>query len=130
MEETNKRLARYIEHQARHGFSKWIIRERAWGKPIGDSGLVVLEDLGKIDLRFRFARSHWGKGLATEAGSAWARAAFLDFGLDCLTAFAHPENLASLRVLQKLHFRTMGRDRVMGMDSVVFALRATEIPAA
>src|SRR2546426_1088171 len=29
MGETKKRLARYIEHQALHGYSKWIVRERA-----------------------------------------------------------------------------------------------------
>ncbi len=126
MLETKKRLARYIEHQTLHGFSKWIIRERASGQAIGDAGLLVLEDLGKIDLGFRFARSWWGRGLATEAASAWVRAAFADFHLDRLTAFAHPENLASLRVLQKLQFRSMGPDRVMGMDSLVFSLSATE----
>ena len=126
MGETKKRLARYIEHQALHGYSKWIVRERASGKPIGDSGLIVLEDLGKIDLGFRFARSYWRQGFATEAASAWARAAFIDFGLDRLTAFAHPENLASLRVLEKLHFRSMGPERMMGMDSIVFSLSATE----
>ena len=126
MGETTQRLVRYIEHQAFHGFSKWIVRERASGKPIGDAGLIVLEDLGKIDLGFRFARPYWGQGFATEAGSAWVRAAFIDLGLDRLTAFAHPENLASLRVLQKLHFRSTGRDRVMGMDSIVLSLSATE----
>jgi RimJ/RimL family protein N-acetyltransferase len=56
MGETKKRLARYIDHQTLHGFSRWIIRERASGQAIGDAGLVVLEDLGKIDLGFRFAR--------------------------------------------------------------------------
>jgi RimJ/RimL family protein N-acetyltransferase len=126
MGETTKRLARYIEHQTLHGFSKWIIRERASGQAIGDAGLVLLEDVGKIDLGFRFARSYWGRGLATEAASAWVRAAFVDFGLDRLTAFAHPENLASLRVLQKLRFRSMGQDRVMGMESLVFSLSAAE----
>jgi [ribosomal protein S5]-alanine N-acetyltransferase len=88
MGETKKRLARYIEHQTLHGFSKWIVRERASGKPIGDSGLVVLEDLGKIDLGFRFARPYWGQGFATEAASAWVRAAFIDFKLDRVTALS------------------------------------------
>ncbi len=124
--ETTKRLARYIEHQTLHGFSKWIIRERASGQAIGDAALLVLEDLGAIDLGFRFARSWWGPGLATETASAWVRAAFVDFELDRLTAFAHPENLPSLRVLQKLHFRSMGHDRVMGMDSLLFSLSAAE----
>src|SRR5260370_32150051 len=73
-----------------------------------------------------FARPYWGRGLATEGASAWVRAAFVNFELDRLTAFAHPENLASLRVLEKLHLRSMGHDRVLGMESLVFSLSAAE----
>jgi RimJ/RimL family protein N-acetyltransferase len=44
--------------------------------PIGDSGLLLLKEYGWIDLGFRLAQSHWGKGLATAAALAWVRAAF------------------------------------------------------
>jgi len=95
IEQTKARLANYQVHQTEHGFSKWIVLDRHLGCPIGDSGLLVLQENGWIDLGFRFAQPYWGKGLATEVASAWVRAAFDDFHIGRLTAIVHPENLAS-----------------------------------
>jgi RimJ/RimL family protein N-acetyltransferase len=104
IEQTKARLAKYQEHQTTHGFSKWIILDRRLGRAIGDSGLLMIEEYGWIDLGFRLAQRYWGKGLATEVASVWVRAAFDDFHIDRLTAIVHPENLASIRVLEKLGF--------------------------
>jgi ribosomal-protein-alanine N-acetyltransferase len=123
-EETRQRLARYREHQARHGFSKWIVRERSSGEAVGDSGLLRLEEPERIDLGFRLARSCWGRGFATEAARAWVHAAFADFGLARLTAFSHPRNLASRRVLEKVGFRRTGHSRVVGMEAYTYVLEA------
>jgi ribosomal-protein-alanine N-acetyltransferase len=95
LEQTKARLANYQEHQIAHGF-RWIILDHRLGRPIGDSGLLNLQEYGQIDLGFRLTQSHWGKGLATEAAAAWVRAAFDDFHIDRLTAFVHPENVASI----------------------------------
>ena len=54
--------------------------------------------------------------------SAWVRAAFDEFGLSRLGAFAHPENRASIRVIEKLGFKVERRGMVFGMDSIVFSL--------
>ena len=64
----------------------------------------MLHEYGWIDLGLRLAQPYWGKGLATEVASVWVRAAFDDFHIDRLTAIVHPENLASIRVLEKLGF--------------------------
>lgn len=120
VEDTRKRIAMYREHQAAHGFSRWVIRDLASGSLIGDCGLLLLAAAGGIDLGFRFAVPHWGKGLATEVAQAWVRAAVEDLHLSRLVAFAHPQNLASLRVLEKVGFRRTGVGRVMGMDAVTF----------
>jgi len=122
IEETNTRLAFFMDHQKAHGFSKWLVLDRSSGVAIGDSGLLVFQDYGWIDLGFRFAQQCWGKGLATEAASAWVRAAFDEFRLNRLGTFVHPENAASIRVLEKMGFRQERRDTVMGMDSIVFSL--------
>jgi RimJ/RimL family protein N-acetyltransferase len=124
VEQTAARLAKYQEHQIAHGFSKWIILHRGSACPIGDSGLLVLEEYGRIDLGVRLARARWGQGLATEAASAWVRAAFDQFHLNRLTAFVHPENLAAIRVLEKLGFHIERRGVVMGMNSILFFLDA------
>ncbi len=124
IEQTKARLAKYEEHQTAHGFSKWIILDRRLGGAIGDSGLLKLQQYDWIDLGFRLAQPYWGKGLATEAASAWVRAAFDDFHIDRLTAIVHPENLASIRVLEKLGFLTERREMIVGMNSIVFSLSA------
>jgi len=124
MEETITRLTGYQNHQKAHGFSKWLTLERDSGVAIGDSGLFVLPEYGWIDLGFRFAQPCWGKGLATEVASARVRAALDEFRVGQLGAFAHPKNLASVRVLEKVGFREKRRDMVMGMDSIVFFLDA------
>lgn len=126
IEQTKTRLAKYQEHQAAHGFSKWIVLDRHLGCPIGDSGLLVLQGYGWIDLGFRLAQPYWGQGLATEAACAWVRAAFDDFHIDRLTAFVHPENIASIRILKKLGFHAERRDTIMGLNSIVFSLRAND----
>ena len=73
---------------------------------------------------FRLAQPYWGQGLATEAASAWVRAAFDEYHIHRLGAFVHPENVASIRVLEKLGFHAKRRDTVMGMESIVFSLDA------
>lgn len=123
-QQTTERIVNYQRHQAAKGFSKWVIIDRQTQRAIGDSGLLLMPESGDIELGFRLARPWWGKGLATEAARGWVRMAFEDFGLSRLTAFAHPENRASLRVLEKVGFRHERADTVMGMQSLVFSLVA------
>ena len=101
--------------------------DRRLDRAIGDSGLLELQEYGWIDLGFRLAQPCWGKGLATEAASAWVRAAFDDFHIDRLTSFVHPGNAGSIRVLEKLGFQTAGRDTIMGMNSILFSLSAKDV---
>jgi len=129
IEQTKVRLGVYQEHQTIHGFSKWIILERRSGCAIGDAGLLKLKEHGWIDIGFRLAHPYWGKGLATEAASAWVRAAFHDFHIDRLTALVHPENVASIRVLEKLRFQPERRDTIMGMKSIVYSLEPKDVRA-
>ena len=128
--QTDARLDKYRKHQIAHAFSKWIIVDRNTGHLIGDSGLLVLQDYGWIDLGFRLAQPYWGKGLATEVASAWVHAAFKDLNIDRLAAFVHPQNAASIRVLVKLRFRLERRDTIMGMSSILFHLNAKDAPTA
>src|SRR5260370_23110914 len=127
IEQTKARLANYQEHQTTHGFSKWIILDHRSGSAIGDAGLLKLAEYGWIDLGFRLARPYWGKGLATEAASAWVRAAFDDFHIERLTALVHPENLASIRVLGKLRFHVDRRETIMGMNSILLPLDTMDV---
>jgi ribosomal-protein-serine acetyltransferase len=80
------------------------------------SGAVLgITSLHRIDWARRCAglgywirRSAWGKGAATEATDAVIEYAFHDLALNRLEVHVAPENLASLRVAEKLGFQREG----------------------
>jgi len=63
-----------------------------------------------------------GTKASTEVASAWAQHGGQVFGLNDLTAFTPPDNLASVRVLEKVGFRFSHRALLMGMPGRIFTL--------
>lgn len=122
--DTAARIATYQRHQTERGFSKWIIADHNSGRPIGDAGLLFIPEYDWVDFGYRLARPYWGRGLATEAASAWVETAFGELKLSRLVSIVHPENRASIRVLEKLGFCEERRGVVMGMSSIVCCLTA------
>ena len=117
------RIARYIAHQEQHGYSRWLAVERSSSQPIGDAGLLYLPATQEIELGYRVIQSHWGRGLATEMAAAWVAQAFGPLGLTNLIAFSHPDNLASIRVMEKTGFHFLRHDQIAGMGVVVYQLQ-------
>lgn len=86
--------------------------------PVGTSDEFVVEWQGQVigklgvwrvpEVGFFLSRTHWGRGLATEALVAFVRHAFAA-GADHLTADVDPANAASLAVLTKAGFRETAR---------------------
>lgn len=75
------------------------------GSFIGLCWLAPSEFLGgQIELGYRYLPSHWGRGLATEAGRAIVQLGFDRLSLDVIGSAVHPNNVGSIRVLEKLGF--------------------------
>lgn len=83
------------------GYGRWAMVHRQDDRVIGFCGLKWLEDLREVDLGYRLLREYWGRGLATEACRATLRFGFEVIGLKRVIALVVPENLASIRVLEK-----------------------------
>jgi RimJ/RimL family protein N-acetyltransferase len=113
-EGTRERVRGLVEHQERHGFSKWGVRERASGELVGDCGIQLLEGGPDVELGFHLRRSVWGRGYATEAARACLDAAFAGLGLDEVIAIVAPGNAASVRVLEKIGMRPAGEREALG----------------
>jgi RimJ/RimL family protein N-acetyltransferase len=100
-EQSWSRLRGKFRHQARHGFSKWAVAERASGTVIGECGVHYLEDGPDIELGCKLARAYWGQGLAAEAARAC-----LDWALaerpERVVAIADPANIRSARILSRI----------------------------
>ena len=113
-ERTRERVRDLIEHQERHGFSKWGVKERASGVLVGDCGMQLLEGGPDVELGYHFRPSVWGRGYATEAAGACLAEAFTKLGIDRVIAIVEPGNAASVRVLEKIGMRPAGERRALG----------------
>jgi len=95
-----------IADYRKHGFGRGACILKSTGEQIGMAGLKYLEELGEVDVAYRLLPSHWGLGLATEAAIASVRHGFAQLGLKQIIGLVMPENIASVRVLEKtgLHY--------------------------
>jgi ribosomal-protein-alanine N-acetyltransferase len=94
-----------IADYRKYGFGRGACILKRTGEQIGFAGLKYLEELGEVDVAFRLMPSHWGLGLATEAALASVRFGFADLGLKQIIGLAMPQNIASVRVLEKTGLR-------------------------
>jgi RimJ/RimL family protein N-acetyltransferase len=88
-----------------HGYGRMAVIEKSSGRLVGFSGLKYLEDLGEVDVGYRFLPDCWGKGYATESARVLMDRGRREHGLARIVGMAHPENTASCRVLEKLGLR-------------------------
>jgi RimJ/RimL family protein N-acetyltransferase len=98
--------ARVAEHFNRHGFGFWATELRGNGAFIGVIGLGYVDFDAPfapcVEIAWRVAREHWGRGYATEAARAALDFGFERLGLEEIVAFTVPDNRASRRVMEKL----------------------------
>ena len=107
-EETRSFLERQVERRRNHGFEMWAAERKADGDVIGFIGLAIPHWLPvvmpAVEVGWRLHPKSWGLGLATEGGGACLRYGFETLGLDRIVAIFDPDNLASGRVMDRLHF--------------------------
>ena len=90
-----------IADYRKYGFGRGACILKRTGEQIGFAGLKYLEELGEVDVAYRLLPAHWGLGLATEAARASVHFGFTHLGLKRIIGLIMPENIASLRVLEK-----------------------------
>lgn len=100
----------------------WHVEEAARPGFLGWCGLFDLEDSGLIEIGYRYVRAAWGRGIATEAARAVLDHGFRVLALDPIVAVAHPQNAASLRVLDKIGLRRDGTAYHYGQEVAFFRL--------
>ena len=122
IEETRRRVARYIDVQAEWGFTLWAVVEKSSGQIIGDCGLFPLEGRGpEVEIAYRFGHAHWGRGYATEAAGACLAYGLQRLRLGRIVAVTRPEHVASRRVMEKIGLRYEGTRLHYGHPVVLYA---------
>lgn len=103
-EESEASLRRIIERTSSAGFGPLAVEELASGEVIGWCGVQELAQTGRYEVIYALKVSRWGIGYATEAASSVMSEAFglTSPTIDAVWALVYPQNLKSIRVLEKL----------------------------
>jgi RimJ/RimL family protein N-acetyltransferase len=91
------------------GWGFWAVELKTCGTFIGFLGLHIpsadLPFSPCVEIGWRLAASHWGKGYATEGGWAALRVAFEQLNLAEVVSFTTLDNRRSRRVMERLGMR-------------------------
>lgn len=103
-----KHIANYYD---RHGFGLWAAVLKENKRLIGRCGLLYqpVEGAQEVEVSYLIDRPYWGRGLATEAARETVKLGFERYKFPRIVALINPENVASVRVAEKIGMR-YGRD--------------------
>jgi len=100
---------RIEEHFDSRGFGLWAVEVPRVADFVGFVGIQVpsfeADFTPCVEIGWRLARAHWGRGYATEGARAALAFGFEEVGLDEIVAFTVPANQRSQRVMEKLGMR-------------------------
>jgi RimJ/RimL family protein N-acetyltransferase len=104
--ESDEAIARIEQHFERHGFGLYAAELIEAKTFIGFIGLSVpgfdAPFMPAVEIGWRLAYAHWGRGLATEGARALVRHAFETLRLPSLVSFTSTANLRSRRVMENI----------------------------
>jgi RimJ/RimL family protein N-acetyltransferase len=104
--ETDQAITRIELHFERHGFGLYAAELIETGKFIGFIGLNMpafdATFMPAVEIGWRLAHEHWGKGLATEGARTVVRYALEGLKLASLVSFTTVANFRSRRVMEKI----------------------------
>lgn len=95
-------MAGFLGSWPLRGFGMWACEKLESGRFMGSIGIFQPLDWPEPELAYSLDRPFWGQGFATEAATAARDWLFGHFPLARLASFIRPDNLASIRVAQRL----------------------------
>jgi RimJ/RimL family protein N-acetyltransferase len=105
-EESDATADRIEAHFAERGFGLWAVEVPGVAPFIGFVGLATPRFTAPftpcIEIGWRLAAEHWGRGYATEGARAAIEFGLGPAGLDEILSFTVPDNVRSRRVMEKI----------------------------
>ncbi|MBI4731897.1 MAG: GNAT family N-acetyltransferase [Chloroflexi bacterium] len=127
---TLEKTGRYITHQLAHwqdrGYGHWAVISQDDNRVVGWAGLEYLPELDQTEVAYLLSRKVWGRGYATEAARAAVGFGFETCRLPGIIGLVHPENAASIRVLEKCGLVFTDRLTLWGLEMLRYSARRQE----
>jgi len=97
---------RIEQHFAEHGFGLWAVEITSVVEFAGFIGLAIPRFEAHftpcVEVGWRLAADHWGRGYATEGARAALTFGFRELGLSEIVSFTTPDNRRSRRVMERI----------------------------
>jgi ribosomal-protein-alanine N-acetyltransferase len=123
LEKADAYIAHHLGHWATRGYGHWAIVTAEDGKIVGWNGLEYLPELDETEVAYLLSKRVWGHGYATEAARAAVQFGFETVGLEQIIGLVHPDNIASISVLEKCGLAFADRIALWGMGLSRYRIR-------
>ncbi|HUP60390.1 MAG TPA: GNAT family N-acetyltransferase [Thermoanaerobaculia bacterium] len=117
-----KHLATIVGHWHLRGFGMWGVEEVSTGRLVGRVGFHEPEGWPAFELGWTLGRAAWGKGYATEAAQRCLDYAFDEMNRDHVISLIDPENVASIKVAERIGETLEGEVSVGGYRLLMYGI--------
>jgi ribosomal-protein-alanine N-acetyltransferase len=100
---------KYLPSYKLNGYGAYVIVLKETGIAVGSCGLYKRENLEHPDLGFAFQTEYVGKGYGFEASKGVIQHAKKVLGINIFLGMTMPENIPSIKLLEKLGLKKKGR---------------------
>jgi len=102
IEEAEALLARFIKSMEDKTAIWWVVCSKCSGKLVGYGGLFGIDtDNHRAEIGYGFLKEYWGKGYASSIVGFITNYGFAELNLHRIFGLVDPQNMASIRVLEK-----------------------------
>lgn len=123
IEETRQRLEEGpLCDYEKYGYGRFAVELKETGKVIGFCGIKYLPEIDLPEVGYRYLKEYWGGGIGTEAATACVEFAREDLQIEKLIALIIPENIASIRVAEKLGMSKGPLIHIYGLDALQYEM--------
>jgi RimJ/RimL family protein N-acetyltransferase len=117
-----RQMATIMGHWYFRGYGIWAVEEKSTGKLVGRVGCLYPIGWPAFEVGWTLARDSWGKGYATEAAQRALAYAFTELDRDHVISLIAPENVASIRVAERLGEKVEGKTELLGNEVLIYGI--------
>jgi RimJ/RimL family protein N-acetyltransferase len=98
------------------------VEEKSSGRVVGRIGFMDPVGWPGFELGWTLARDSWGKGYATEGARRALEYAFTEMDRDHVISLIAPDNVASIKVAERLGEKVEGQTNVVNRDVFIYGI--------
>lgn len=117
-----RNMAMVVGHWQLRGYGMWAIEEIQTGEMIGRVGCWHPEGWPGFEVGWSLRRAYWGLGFATEAATAAVNYVFTQLQRSHVISLIYPQNIASVRVAEKLGEKLQGTTEFFGNEVLIYGM--------